>query len=151
MRRHWWAVLVLGAVFAMHGLQCAGDEPSGTAAGHAVSAPLLAVAAAVAHPDHDAAAATARSPAAEPADSHRGLADVGAVTGSTSHPTGSLDHLWAACLAILSAALALLGIAALHARRNGTSPAAPPPGGHWPVASHRLRPPDIFTLCVLRN
>jgi hypothetical protein len=148
---HWWAVLVLGAVFAMHGLQCAGGDSSGTTPGHGTAGPVLVLETAVAGSLHDPATTVIPVPPPEPAGSHAADPEPTAGAGSIPQPAGSLDHLWAACLAVLSATLALLGAVVRHAGGTGTPPVPRSPRRRWVGTPHRLRPPDIYSLCVLRN
>ncbi|WNV74805.1 hypothetical protein [Geodermatophilus sp. DSM 44513] len=149
--RTWAAVLLLAAVFLGHGLQCdpagATGPAAGAGAGHAVhvtAVPVELAASLTATPP----AAGVPAPAGDAAAPHHDAADVG---GAPGHGPDLPGHLWAACLAVLAAGLAvLLGLAVprLLARvLPTTAPArlprrsAPPP----------LRPPDPFFLCVLRT
>src|SRR5688500_10739115 len=109
-----WVLLLLAAVFAMHGLQCAGADgampPDAHGAMHAVADaepdPVLHLAgpvAAMASADHMtgsplAAAVTAATGSVPPGTDH----------DSSPHGAG---HLWALCLAVLAAGLAVLLLA----------------------------------------
>jgi hypothetical protein len=156
--RLWTALLVLIGVFVMHGAQCtaAADDaghpspaahstapaPTGTlmhgaaeaatvvaATGIAPIGTVLAATAPDAHPGSGFPAAVADSP---PSDSH-----------------GTAGHLWTVCLAVLTAALAVL-LALLR----------PHPGllARLPLTRMRAllrsltpaRPPDLSELCLLR-
>ena len=64
---------------------------------------------------------------------------------------GTDAHLWAACLAILLAGIALL--AAVGSLRRGAVPflRGPTAWPRWPAGWSRiLRPADFFALCLLR-
>jgi hypothetical protein len=160
--RLWTALLVLAAVFAMHGVQCttAADSAAhaATPAGHAADAVSLAMT--VLTPGH--ATATAGLTLADPiaAVPIAGHADSGPATlagapamaaaGHGGAPHDAAAHLWTVCLAVLAPAalavlLALLGSrsvpltapALVYARARLRSLAPP-------------RPPDLSALCLLR-
>ena len=114
------ALLMLAAVFAMHGLQCttaadgAGHEATAGHAEHALSLAMTAVT-----PGHDHAIASAgiapadpiaALPAARHTDSEPAtpavIATATAGHGDASHD--SLAHLWTVCLAVLATALVVL-------------------------------------------
>lgn len=152
MRGRWvWALLLLAAVFAMHGLQCAAAD-SGTSSGlhgavHAVAGTdpvlhLVGSSTGMTAPESVSAALGATLAAA---------AVVGPSLGvdhdSSPHDSG---HLWAVCLAILAAGLAamLLALAGRlpdfrlpHPRRAT--------GGPWAWLGPP-RPPDLYSLCLMR-
>jgi hypothetical protein len=160
--RLWTALLVLAAVFAMHGVQCttaadgAGHAaiPAGRAAdavslamtgltpGHATATAGIALAdpiAAVRHAGHgDSGPAT-------PADA----ATVMAAAGHGGAPHDAAAHLWTVCLAVLAAALAVLLALLVPRSVQLTAPALV-------YARARLRslapprPPDLAALCLLR-
>ena len=152
--RLWTALLLLGAVFAMHGVQCtvAADGGARTsapaAAGQGVSAlgrgvpPLTtAVLTTVTDPVDGAHAGGA---------AHAGPA-VGAAPGPAGHggaPHDTAGHLWTVCLAVLAAGLAVL-LAVLTPR-----PARPTALALTAVrvlsGSVVPRPPDLSALCLLR-
>ncbi|MGY1708573.1 hypothetical protein ACI8AC_03595 [Geodermatophilus sp. SYSU D00758] len=147
MPRPWTALLVLAAVFAVHGLQC-----TAAADGHAAHA--AADLSAAAH--GEVASAGLVVTAALPVSAHA-LAGHGVLESAPHAPPGrhpwappeSAGHLWTLCLAVLAAGLAvLLAVVAPHlvrlaspapasARSRSGSP--PPP-----------RPPDLSALCLLR-
>lgn len=157
-----WALVLLAAVFCMHGLQCVTTHSSGS---------------------HGAPTATSQSPMDRPAaerDSTESVSAesvsaesvsielVGAAPASTAITTSSSDvaphdgkpmhrppvhaaGLWAVCLAVLLAGVALLGAsvllraAALPLLRGSPGRRSGPPRGL------RLpRPPDLSVLCLLR-
>lgn len=140
MRRVWGALVALSAVFLLHGVQCAGHDFS---------------------PWADDGATTALTPAASsghhvpsPAGAHTfPVASYPLEPGSagTQPPHPSSGDLWATCLAVLAAGLALL-VAPLLRPRPG-----PGPSGFRARVQRStrgralLRPPDLFILCVLRN
>ncbi|WP_407937435.1 DUF6153 family protein [Modestobacter caceresii] len=146
--RLWAALLLLAAVFAMHGIQCAA---AGSALAHGSTslsaAASVDVSAASVHlgpvagamPDHRRVAAT------------RGAADADA-TGSSGLPAPWHDaHLLAVCLAVLLAGLTVL--AAVVLRRGSALPPArgSPTPSRWPTGwSRQPRPPTLSALCLLR-
>jgi hypothetical protein len=141
-------VLLLAAVFFGHGLQCG---PAGGAA-HAGSGGDTAVVAAaggahLALADHGLGVP-------DPAvfsDASSDSAPAAAVGSAPGHWHGLPGHLLAVCLAVLAAGLAgLLVLAAFPALRQTAQTGLPAwlRGLSWPVP---LRPPDLFTLCVLRT
>ena len=159
--RGWTALLLLTAVFAMHGLQC---TTAGTAhtTGHG-AAPVAAAPAgpleAGPHPGmaspgleahssgydgdhgsaHDSAAMIATAPLAGLLTADHGSA-----------PAGAGGHLWALCLAVLAAGLAVL-LALLLPRLLTLPPAAwARLRTHASAALAPLRPPDLHSLCLLR-
>ncbi|NEK87367.1 hypothetical protein GCU60_16635 [Blastococcus saxobsidens] len=151
--RAWTALLLLAAVFAMHGLQCTAAGTAHTT-GHG-AAPVASAPAglledgphpAMASPgleahsgDHDTAAVAAAAPLA-------GL--LGA--GHDSAPAGAGGHLWALCLAVLAAGLAVL-VALLLPRLLTLLPAAwARLRTHTSTSLAPLRPPDLHSLCLLR-
>ena len=146
--RLWTALLLLAAVFAMHGVQCVAADP---ALAHG-STSLLAVASSGA----PVAAVHVRAVAAEEPRHSHGAAAHGAeevaATGSTGPPAPWHDaHIVAVCLAVLLAGLTVLG-----AVRRLRAMAVPPVRGSPPSrrclsrAAMQHRPPDLFALCLLR-
>jgi hypothetical protein len=153
--RGWTALLLLAAVFAMHGLQCtaAGTE---RAAGHGAATVALVPAGL-----HDGGAHT--SATGTPSDAPGAPLDTTAMVGAAAPPAGLLaaghdstpagagGHLWTLCLAVLAAGLAAL--LTLLLPRTPAHPGPPwarlrirPPAGLAP-----LRPPDLHVLCLLRT
>jgi hypothetical protein len=143
--RLWTALLMLAAVFAMHGLQCA-SAADGTHTSDAVHAPSYAV-----HAPSDAPTAPASEGAhlaGGPAAADLAVAVVDDAHGSTPHE--SAGHLWTLCLAVLAAGIAAL-LTVLAPRLIGLA---------WPALrrvrgrAYRwltpLRPPDLSALCLLR-
>jgi hypothetical protein len=155
MGRLWTAVLVLAAVFAMHGGQCSATahEPAAHAspvhaspASHDAASSALAAVADSAGPVGDQ-----RSPG------HAAAAPVGpqgataAAAGSGSGPGSWAAHLWTVCLAVLAAGLAvLLAVAARRLTLMATAAlvAARSRVPGWLLPAH---PPDLHVLCVLRT
>ena len=148
--RLWTALLMLAAVFAMHGLQCtsaahgAADGPGqAPAAAVAMTAPTLA--------DGHLAAAGLTDPMA----GERAVPGSPAVAvtdaGHDTRPHGSAGHLWTWCLAVLAAGIAAL-LALLAPRLIGLAPSAlrraPARARGWCTPP---RPPDLFALCLLRT
>jgi hypothetical protein len=150
--RLWTALLMLAAVFAMHGVQCtAAADTAGTAG---TTAHVGSVAMTALSPGHAHAAAAAASPddpmlSQSAATGTEGTAGALAEAGHGSAPHDAAAHLWAVCLAVLAAALAgvltalvprsvrLTAPALGYVRARLRSPALP-------------RPPDLSALCLLR-
>ncbi|SHN78394.1 hypothetical protein SAMN05660350_02609 [Geodermatophilus obscurus] len=150
--RGWTAGLLLFAVLFMHGLQC-GSAADGAA--HSGAAPVVsvAVAAPVVGDAHraDAAADHAGPEAAVPhAADH---ATAGAVLGGDhgDAPRHGAGHLWAVCLAVLAAGLALLlgllGSRLVPRASAALNRALTHAAGSLPMP----RPPDLHALCLLRT
>jgi hypothetical protein len=147
--RLWTALLMLAAVFAMHGLQCTSAAAQSAGVTLAQIAPAVPTTA-----DGHPVGATAPGPADLMAADQAitgppAAAPAGAEHGSTPH--GSVEHLRTLCLAVLAAGIAvLLAMAgarliqlappALRRARTRVSGWLPPP-----------RPPDLFALCLLRT
>lgn len=154
--RGWTALLLLAAVFAMHGLQClsAGTEHT---AGHRAAAVAAAPAGLLEGGSHPAMV--------DPGlDAHSGVDDgphatvmvaaalsAGLLTADHgSMPAGAGVHLWALCLAVLAAGLAVL-FALLLPRLLTLLPAAwARLRTHASAGPALLRPPDLHVLCLLR-
>ncbi|MCZ2858184.1 hypothetical protein [Blastococcus sp. VKM Ac-2987] len=154
--RGWTALLLLAAVFAMHGLQC---TAAGTdhAAGHGAATVAVAPAGLLDGGAHTSAAST-------PTDAHGAHRDISAMivaaaapvagllaAGHDSTPADQGGHLWTLCLAVLAAGLAVL-LTLLLPR----TPALPgPPRARLrprlPAGLAPLRPPDLHALCLLRT
>jgi hypothetical protein len=133
--RLWTALLLLAAVFALHGLQCTADAH---ASGAARTTSVVAPAAPPAVDSHVGASAAADDPAAVSDGRH----------GSPLH--GSAGHLWTLCLAVLAAGIAVL-LALLVPRLVGlVSPALRRVRTRTVGWLAPLRPPDLSALCLLR-
>jgi hypothetical protein len=158
--RLWTALLMLAAVFAMHGLQCTSAGTPSSGATHTTSLVGPAEAAAVdghVAGDPTAAMTMPQSGTGPMADGHPGANPVAAEQpaavsdhGHGSTPHGSAGHLWTLCLAVLAAGIALP--LALFAPRL-VGPTAPAVRrtyarvGGWLAP---LGPPDLSALCLLR-
>ncbi|GHE12158.1 DUF6153 family protein [Klenkia taihuensis] len=132
-----WALLLLAAVFSMHGLQCAAAEPTSTSTASAEHAVVG---------DHASLGSMDTGVAGAPAH------------GAEHHdPAGhsAALHALMVCLAVLAGGVGVL-LAALAVwlarRRARAAPAAVLRAVHR--AADRLRalaaPPDLARLCVLR-
>ncbi|WP_100501205.1 hypothetical protein [Geodermatophilus chilensis] len=151
--RGWAAVLLLAAVFLGHGLQC--GSPAGGAAHGAhdsdTPAVLVTLPATDAHLTPSAAGHGSEASVMAPLVAHHDAAPTTTVGSTPGHWHGLPGHLWAICLAVLAAGLAVLLILAAR-RLLRPAPSAPLPawlrGLSWPAP---LRPPDPFSLCVLRT
>ena len=142
----WWVLLLLSAVFGMHGLQCVGADTS-------MPMPHATVAAAPAAPGHGGWApdeVMALQAAAPPADGMGPSGPRAAVDHpGDGSPSGLMDHLGIVCLAVLAAGLAALALVLSRLRRG---PRALRHRAHrWLSSLDPPRPPDIYSLCVLRT
>lgn len=151
--RRGWVLLLLAAVFTVHGLQCAAADsgaPSGehgnvhalAAAGSDPGLHLVAPGAVMVPTDHMTAPALTAAVT---------TATVGIPLGADHDPTPQgAGHLWALCLAVLAAGLAVLLLALV---RRSTEMRLPVPrrpfGSTWAWLSP-LRPPDLYSLCLMR-
>jgi hypothetical protein len=157
--RLWTALLMLTAVFAMHGVQCVGAadsaEPAATTAHVATTAHGGSVEMIALSPGR-AGLAAGTAGVDEPMPAHATpTATVAAVAalvdaGHSGAPHDWAAHLWTACLAVLAAALAVL--LALLVRRlvQQEPPALRTARGRatgWLIPP---RPPDLSALCLLR-
>ena len=146
-RQRLWSLLLLAAVFVVHGVQCMAADADG---GHAAMAPVVA-SAEMGHPSGRDAAA----------DGAAGLVLTAAVVHSVAGPLGAglpVDRdsghgadLWAMCLAVVVGGLVLLG--AMGLLRHGTvTPVRGSPSRRFGtrIIPGTLRPPDLSSLCVLR-
>lgn len=136
--RLWTALLALAAVFAMHGLQCAATDGSGSTATTSVSdrAHLGAVDVTPPSPVHTAETFAA-GVADDPMPGHDGV------------PHDTTAHLWTLCLAVLAVAVAAMLAWLVPRMRQLTAPVL----GHARVRLRALpppRPPDLSALCLLR-
>lgn len=149
-RRLILALLALGAVFAVHGIQCLAAEATHGQHAMAVTASSTALVATtspgVGHTSADLAdghTSTSGHASGAPA-----TAIPGAPRGSSHDVAG---HLWEVCLAVLAAGLAL-GLTALVDRvaRRVVELTAIGPGSPGRRSGRLLRPPDLSQLCLLR-
>jgi Family of unknown function (DUF6153) len=152
--RGWTAALLLFAVLFMHGLQC--DSVADSAA-HPGADPMVSVAVTAGDAGHqaDAVAAVDGRPAADLSSADLSSADhatAGALmtgNGGASHPEAA--HLWAVCLAVLAAGLAIL-LSLLVARLAPLAhPAVTRALARAAGSLPRPRPPDLHALCLLRT
>ena len=142
------AVLLLFAVLGMHGLQC-GSVADG--ADHDTSTAVMAVAmtASAAGDVHLIDAASTHTAPPPAGDDAMPAAVVGG--GHDSAPVHGATHLWAACLAVLAAGLAVL-LACILPRRVALAPASLIRAIHRALGSLPVpRPPDLHALCLLRT
>ncbi|WP_147261954.1 DUF6153 family protein [Blastococcus sp. TF02A-26] len=148
--RRGWVLLLLAAVFAMHGLQCAAADSGTTTAAHgtvhtsrADPDPALHTAGLVME---SADAMTAAAPAALAAGTAIG-ASLAAGHDSAPHAGG---HLWAVCLAVLAAGLAAMLLVLTRRIAEFRLPLTRrTPGGPW-TWLRPPRPPDLYSLCLMR-
>ena len=141
-------LLVLTALFTMHGIQSMG---TGQPAGHATMGTVPQAMAAALDGDTlmgSAIGVTRLQPVAEPRPS---LALTRNVMPGTAPGHGVAGHFWSLCLAVLLAGLTLVG--ALAAVRRVAAAGLPETVG-WPrqllARVGPLRPPDLASLCLLR-
>jgi hypothetical protein len=154
--RGWAALLLLFAVLAVHGLQC-GSASDGAA--HAGVPPVVSVAAPLVVGDahhSDSGAHHSDSPVAHTVPLAAGhdaaSAAVATIPGgdSGSAPHQGAGHLWAVCLAVLAAGLALL-LALPGPRLTVRAPAAVRTPSRAVGFLPLPRPPDLHALCLLRT
>jgi hypothetical protein len=148
--RLWTALLMLAAVFAMHGLQCtSASAHSATAGPGPVPVALTAPTTPGGHPA-DAAVPHLPGPMAD----DRGVAGLPALApagvGHGSTPHGSVERLWTLCLAVLASGVAVLLV--VFGARLGQLTQQPPwrPGIRGLRWLSPPRPPDLSSLCLLR-
>lgn len=144
------AMLVLAAVFSMHGLQCVSADVGGTHTGtHTDMAHMRAAPAGAGGEVTVVAASVVTTVSADALTG--GKVAPGAKASSHPAPVHSGAHALAVCLGILLAGLAFLA-AVLLIRRT-------PPGGRgaglvrarsWWDSIQLPRPPDLASLCLLR-
>ncbi len=142
-----WVLVLLAAVFSMHGVQCPAADSH---AGHGVVAPVHASV------DYLERAGLAASPALVADQDWSGA--LAGMTGLVSRPgmprDGAPVHgatFWSACLAVLLAGLALLGIGVFIRRVLAPFVRSRAPSVLWHTGWSRLpRPPDLSALCLLR-
>ena len=141
------ALLVLAAVFSMHGLQCVAGDPGG---GHGDMASMQG-------PPHTGADG-APGLMSSPVDGNPGnAAQVGTMAGESTPADGQTPihgaaHALAVCVAVLLAGFAVLG-SLLVLRRAAHRPDRGPVrirARSWWTSTQLLRPPDLASLCLLR-
>ena len=150
--RRWWALFVLAAVFTMHGLQCAAVEMSGMPGDHGVVASAPVDGYIVSSSDVLGPSAVDGTPLLAAAGAHNApLLSPTSGHVPDAEPHGSAHALWTLCLAVLAAGLiafmAVTGARVRLARQHLTLfnalralAAVPAP-----------RPPDLYSLCLLRT
>ena len=140
--RRWWIVVLLTAVFSMHGVllisPSGGEAPGGAGAAQ-----------------HEMAESSAAESLPDVAGvslsgSEGALATSGEPLPATDPGHGIGAHLWSLCLAVL-AGMALLGALMVAGRLTaaiaGTAVRLLRGIGRWPGPP---RPPDLAALCLLR-
>lgn len=145
--RRMWALLLLAAVFSMHGVQCmAGDMD----AGHGTAASAMTVV-------HGAASAEPVWPTStivghQLSGVFPGGVSVAAMSGlQHDSPPMPGAAFGAVCLAVVLTGVVLLGVAALVRRAPASIVRARAPSARWRTWWSRLpRPPDLSALCLLR-
>jgi hypothetical protein len=142
-------VLLLAAVFLGHGLQCGSGASGSEHAGHRSDTTVVAAALTVTDPhlmpsDHGTSGAAMSTAAVSDA------AHTASAGSSSGHWHGLPGHLWAACLAVLAAGLAVLLLLTAPRLMRLALPAALPAWLRAPSWPAPPRPPDLSSLCVLR-
>ncbi|GAB3356367.1 hypothetical protein [Modestobacter lapidis] len=136
--RRIWALLVVAAVLAMHGVQCMSGS-FGPA--HVASAVPLTVL------DGGSTVFPDGTP-------HVAALGADAITPLHPAPGGLPAHgpeFWTICLAVVFAALALVSVALLFRGRAALVVRGPPRSLHGLRQRYRLHPaPDLSALCLLR-
>ena len=145
--RRMWALLLLAAVFSMHGVQCMASDMN---AGHGTAASAMTVV-------HGAALAGPVWPTSTVVGHQLSGTVPGGVfvTAMSGLPHDSPPMPGAAfgavCLAVLLTGVVLLGVAALVRRAPVSIVRARAPSALWHTWWSRLsRPPDLSALCLLR-
>ena len=139
-------LLLLAAVFAMHGVQCMASDVAGHGMTGSVHAPS-AVSAQV--PDIDSALAPAPHLLPAAVSVQVTSAVVAGIFPDDFSPHGSA--LVAVCLAMVLTGVGALAAAALIGRASATSVRARAPSPLWHTWWSRIsRPPDLSALCILR-
>ena len=133
-----WVLLLLAAVFSMHGVQCVAADAD---AGHGTTSASTVIHAASAEPVRSTFMAVG----------HQAFAAVPtAAPVSDGLPAHGATY-WAVCLAVLLTGVVLLGLAALVRRASALVVRARAPSPLWHTGWFRLpRPPDLSALCLLR-
>ena len=145
--RRFCALLLLAAVFSMHGVQCVVADAE---AGHGLTSTAHAWTGVVAAaPSAGAALDVLDHGRSDAVQVIAGLASIAAtpVGGLPSHGV----TLWAVCLAVVLTGLVLLGAGLLIRRVPALVVRARAPSVLWHTGWSRLpRPPDLSALCLLR-
>jgi hypothetical protein len=157
--RRGWVLVLLAAVFSMHGLQCVAADSGAPAWAHGTGHSVAAVgpddvlhlvgsdAAMVSVGNMSVSAGDMSAPPAAAVTAAMVGVPLGWSHDSSPHGSG---HLWAWCLAILAAGLAALLLALI-----GSLPGIRLPrprrvtGRAWAWLSPP-RPPDLYSLCLMR-
>ena len=139
-----WVLLLLAAVFSMHGLQCvAADIDSGHGMTGAAHAPMASP---VQTSSVDVGFAVA-SNVLHGAAPGNAVASDGSGGGLPAHGAA----FWAVCLAVLLTGVALLFFVAKIPTPWARAVRARAPSALWREGwSKRSRPPDLSALCLLR-
>ncbi|WP_347059851.1 DUF6153 family protein [Blastococcus sp. HT6-30] len=145
--RLWTALLLLAAVFAMHGVQCVASDPDM----EHWSSSLAAVSSVGGHTAAVHLTAAAGTPDRSDVAAADGVRDA-AATASTGLPAPWHDaHVLAVCLAVLLAGVIVLGaVARLRGRAIPLVRGSPRRGRRFTAWSLRPRSPDLSVLCLLR-
>lgn len=139
-----WVLLVLAALFSMHGLQFMAVESSHESMGFAHVQTLTAP---------EGAASTVLPVVAS---AHLGgavsMAGVGSVPAGHDSPVPGVSYAWASCLAVVVTGLTVLGALVVLRKVTASKGWVPTPrrSGSWTSRSHPVRPPDLAVLCLLR-
>ena len=142
------ALLVLAAVFSMHGLQCITADPGGGAHADMASMPS-----ALMHAPEAAVMTIASAATALPSDGGlHGIPGSGVTSSSHQEPDHSAAHALALCLAVLlvGALLVVALILLRRALRSAAQRSALSCVRSWWASTQPLRPPDLASLCLLR-
>lgn len=147
--RRGWALLLLAAVFTMHGLQCAAADSSAASSAHGTGVHAASGAAPAPHQVDSSAATASHEGMSAPTLTAAAVAGSPLGAGHDSSPHGA-GHLWAVCLAVLAAGLAAMLVALVgrlpELRLPLLRPVTERPWG-WLSPP---RPPDLHSLCLLR-
>ena len=145
--RRFCALLLLAAVFSMHGVQCVVADAE---AGHGLTSTAHAWTGVVAAAPSAGAALNVLDHGRS--DAVQVIAGLASIAGT---PVGGLPShgatLWAVCLAVLLTGLVLLGFVAKIRTPWARAVRARAPSPLWRAGWFRIpRPPDRSALCLLR-
>lgn len=144
--RRMGVLLLLAAVFAMHGVQCMATDVAGHGTtGSAHTPPALSAQV----PDVDSALTAAPHLLPAAVSVQVATAVVAGISPDGFPPHGSA--LVAVCLAMVLTGVSALAAAALIGRASASSVRARAPSPVWHTWWSRIsRPPDLSALCLLR-
>jgi hypothetical protein len=143
-------MLLLAAVFSMHGIACTADDHPIHAGRHLDPASIMAVA----DPVHDLGASSRSAAAHGTATPGDGTSTLGAAVlldDGSDRSSSVAGDLWALCLGVVAAGIGLVSFVLARRRGRASLPHRSRSGRGWPaVRGSPPRPPSLSSLCVLR-